>query len=92
MSPRDRDHPAATARWATAGLSTAAALAVVAALAADADEPRPTVEVRVDGDVPDEEVARAVREWLAGRGTGDGDVEVRLLDDLREVDTTARAS
>lgn len=91
MTDRDR-HPAAAARWATAGLSTAAALAVVAALAGD-DGTRPaTVEVRLDGDVDDAAVARAVQDWLAGRDPRVEGVEVRLLDDDREVDTTARAS
>lgn len=72
-----RKHPASTTRAVTAGLSVAAALGIVAALADDADRvegdrsdsTRPvSVEVIVPDDVDEGAVRDAVREWLDDGG------------------------
>lgn len=81
---RRRRHPARTARGVTAGLSTAAAFGIVAALAAgDAAtgnvaatgvnaEDTATLEVHVDPAAPDAAVTDAVRAWLAGEDSAGG--------------------
>jgi predicted outer membrane lipoprotein len=63
----------------TAGLSTAAAFGIVAALAHDSEQedtarsPRQRVEVRIGDDVGDEEARRALQTWLQGQPNLDRD-------------------
>ena len=57
----------------TAGLSTAAAFGIIAALAHDSERddtttsPRQSVEVRIGDDVSDEQARRALQAWLEGQ-------------------------
>jgi predicted outer membrane lipoprotein len=63
----------------TAGLSTAAAFGIVAALAHDSEQedtatsPRESVEVRIGDDVGDEQARRALQAWLEGQPNLDRD-------------------
>jgi hypothetical protein len=69
----------------TAGLSTAAALGIVAALAHDSEQdetarsPRQSVEVRIGDDVGDEEARRALRAWLEGQPNLDRDDSLTVV-------------
>ena len=83
---RWRRHPARAARVLTAGLSTAAAFGIVAALAHDSEQddmagsPGRSVEVRVGDQVDDDEARRALRAWLEGQPDLDRDGSLRVVD------------
>jgi predicted outer membrane lipoprotein len=70
----------------TAGLSTAAAFGIVAALANDSDRdgamdaPERTVEVRIGTDVSDDQARRALRSWLEGQPDLDRDDSLTVVD------------
>lgn len=70
----------------TAGLSTAAAFGIVAALAHDSDSddaagsPGSSVEVRIGDQVGDDEARRALRAWLEGQPDLDRDESLRVVD------------
>ncbi len=93
-------HRAQKARLVTAGLSTAAAFGIVAAIAADdARETLPdqsgepdtaVVEIRISPDVDRADAAEAVRDWLDGGGTVAA--EVVLVEQDRPPDTVSRGS
>lgn len=83
---RWRRHPARAARVLTAGLSTAAAFGIVAALAHDGEQdeaagsPGRNVEVRIGDDVGDDEARRALRAWLEGQPDLDRDDSLTVVD------------
>jgi predicted outer membrane lipoprotein len=83
---RWRRHPARAARVLTAGLSTAAAFGIVAALAYDSEQddaagsPGRSVEVRIGDQVGDDEARRALRAWLEGQPDLDRDGSLRVVD------------
>jgi hypothetical protein len=71
-APRRPRHPALVARVLTAGVSVAAALGIIAAMARDSQRRAPasttrTVEIRIGGDVSDTEARAALRSWLEGQ-------------------------
>jgi DNA-binding transcriptional regulator YdaS (Cro superfamily) len=74
------------ARVLTAGLSVAAALGIVTAMARDSQRravpasPARTVEVRIGGEVSDEEARAALRAWLEGRPDLQRDGSVTVVD------------
>ncbi|HSJ46173.1 MAG TPA: hypothetical protein VK923_15975 [Euzebyales bacterium] len=70
----------------TAGLSVAAALGLVAAMARDSRREAPpgstarTVEVRIGEDVSDAEAREALRSWLEGQPDLDRDGSLTVVD------------
>lgn len=89
------EHPAATTRVVTAGLSVTTALGIVAVLADDPDVPatptRPdTIEVVVPDGVDDDAARDAVREWLDR--DGEPPQAPRVLLDADRPDTVTRSS
>jgi predicted outer membrane lipoprotein len=70
----------------TAGLSTAAAFGIVAALAHDSDTderpgaPERTVEVRIGNEVTDDQARRALRTWLEGQPDLDLDDSLTVVE------------
>jgi hypothetical protein len=90
-----------TTRIVTAGLSTAAAFGIVAALAADdaesvlPDDSAPAetavVEIRIDPDVDEAAAAAAVRAWLDGSHQP-GQPAVALVEREGPPDTVTEAS
>lgn len=87
MNPRRRPrHPALVARVLTAGMSVAAALGIVAAMARDSQRRPPaapttrTVEVRIGEDVSDAEARDALRAWLEGQPDLDRDGSLTVVD------------
>ena len=87
MTPRRRSrHPALVARVLTAGLSLAAALGIVAAMARDSQRRTVTastgrtVEVRIGEDVSDAEARAALRSWLEGQPVLDRDGALTVVD------------
>jgi hypothetical protein len=83
---RWRRHPARAARVLTAGLSTAAALSIVAALAQDSERddvrsPDQDVEVRIGDGVSDQQARRALQAWLEGQPALDRDDSLRVVDE-----------
>lgn len=92
-APRRR-HPARAARVLTAGLSTAAAFGIVAALAQDSDEAQAesssrTVEVRIGEDVGDEQARQAIRDWLRGQPDLGSDEPLTVVEGPADTTTTA---
>lgn len=95
-------HPARAARAVTAGLSTAAAFGIVAALAADdAVETLPgdtavpgtaVVEIRIAPGTDQAAAAAAVRDWLDGVVDADGEPGVALVERDRPPDTVSGGS
>lgn len=72
MSTTRPRHPALAARILTVGLSTAAALGIVALFARDSQRAAPTetprlVEVRIGDGVDADEARSALQAWLEGR-------------------------
>jgi hypothetical protein len=91
-----RRHPALVARILTAGLSAAAALGIVGAMARGAGPSGAAVpsdravEVRVGNEVDDAEARRAIRAWIERAGDLDTDVPLRVVD--APADTTSAPS
>lgn len=86
IAPRWRRHPARAARVLTAGLSTAAAFGIVAAMAHHSEQDEPAgspdrnVEVRIGRDVGDDQARRALRAWLEGQPDLDRDDSLTVVD------------
>ena len=89
-------HPALAARVLTAGLSVAAALGIVAALARDSQRTAPqgsserSVEVRIGERVSDAEARASLRAWLEGQPDLDRDGGLTVVD--APPDTTSAPS
>jgi hypothetical protein len=89
---RWRRHPARAARVLTAGLSTAAALSIVAALAHDSERdvrsPGQNVEVRIGDGVSDQQARRALQAWLEGQPSLDRDDSLRVVEGTADTAST----
>ncbi|HSK91028.1 MAG TPA: hypothetical protein VK875_06935 [Euzebyales bacterium] len=95
MTARRRRHPAAAARVLTAGLSTAAAFGIVAALAHDSQRqettsPDRSVEVRIGEDVDEDQARQAIESWLEGQPSLDRDGSLTVVEG--PVDTVSQPS